>query len=653
MKKISIDSLTLQNVKGHKFAHFDFNGRNAALFAENGCGKTAIKDAICWLWVDQDSEGKSQFPIRPLDENNNPIPNLEVAVTMVMDLNGEKVKLHRVQTEKITKGAVTGYTNERFINDVPKLEKEFNTFIADIMPIDTFKILTDIMAFNADSSKWGWQQRRKLLLDIAGDCGKPEGFEPLMATLTGRTIDEYKQVLNRQKKEIKEAADKIPVRIDEINLNLKAYVGTDTQDLRKKKAVLESTIAELIAQRAAFVAQEKNRQKLIDKVNELVRKKITREGELRNDNSAIAGYLAERDEIDRKMDIVRGRVRDAERAVADARIVVFNKKHEYDGVLAIMRDLQSQKVNIEGANLADVCYNCKQPLPADMIAKSNANKQAKINEIIEKGKLQRKSLDDISMQIKQAEARIAELTNLADAEKVALKEAEVYQAERVSQINEIIKNKPEPDFAKDAILNQIATEIAATQSLIGDNSVSDTISAIDNDKALTERELSDVNSLLASEKAFIEGSLRVDELKKQEKQYAAETEKINQELNVIERYIEAESNLIESQVNGRFRHVTFKLFKRAINGNVEATCESLYKGVPYIGMSGGQSILVGVDITNMLSMFYGISLPLIIDNAETLTYDISDVTSGRQVIKLFAKKSDAENDYTKLRMILE
>jgi hypothetical protein len=75
------------------------------------------------------------------------------------------------------------------------------------------------------------------------------------------------------------------------------------------------------------------------------------------------------------------------------------------------------------------------------------------------------------------------------------------------------------------------------------------------------------------------------------------------------------------------------MFDTALNGNIEETCVAMLNGVPYSDLSYGQKILVGIDIINVLSKHYGISIVLFIDNAESLTYLI-EATS--QVIQLKA-----------------
>ncbi len=91
--------------------------------------------------------------------------------------------------------------------------------------------------------------------------------------------------------------------------------------------------------------------------------------------------------------------------------------------------------------------------------------------------------------------------------------------------------------------------------------------------------------------------------------------------------------MVENAVNGKFAHVTFKLFSTLLNGSVEPCCITTYNGVEFPDLSGGQKIFAGIDIVNVLSEHYGYKVPMFLDNAESLTLPIE---FDGQLIKLEA-----------------
>lgn len=101
----------------------------------------------------------------------------------------------------------------------------------------------------------------------------------------------------------------------------------------------------------------------------------------------------------------------------------------------------------------------------------------------------------------------------------------------------------------------------------------------------------------------------------------------------------AESKLIEDSVNQKFKHVKFKLFDYLLNKEIELCCEATLNGVPYSDLSYGQKIFVGIDIINVLSAHYGMSVPLWIDNSEGLTLPVE---FEGQTIQLFAQSGTSK-----------
>ena len=94
--------------------------------------------------------------------------------------------------------------------------------------------------------------------------------------------------------------------------------------------------------------------------------------------------------------------------------------------------------------------------------------------------------------------------------------------------------------------------------------------------------------------------------------------------------------MIEKAVNGKFKHVRFKLFKQNLDGTgLKNDCVATYKktGAKYPNCSTGEKIKMGVDIRNNLSKHYGIDPFLFVDNIESLT---SKPDTDTQVIGLCA-----------------
>ena len=80
MNKIRLLKLNIENFRGIKDLQLKFDGKDKVLAGTNEVGKTTVADAYSWLISDKDSKGNSQFEIKPLDEDNEPIHHLNTIV---------------------------------------------------------------------------------------------------------------------------------------------------------------------------------------------------------------------------------------------------------------------------------------------------------------------------------------------------------------------------------------------------------------------------------------------------------------------------------------------------------------------------------------------------------------------------------------------
>ena len=96
---------------------------------------------------------------------------------------------------------------------------------------------------------------------------------------------------------------------------------------------------------------------------------------------------------------------------------------------------------------------------------------------------------------------------------------------------------------------------------------------------------------------------------------------------------------IESGINQKFGLARFRLFREQVNGGLDDCCEVMYDGVPYSSLNNGMRINIGVDVIRTISEHYGIRVPLVVDNAESVTRLLD---AGTQVIRLVVRESDQE-----------
>jgi hypothetical protein len=140
------------------------------------------------------------------------------------------------------------------------------------------------------------------------------------------------------------------------------------------------------------------------------------------------------------------------------------------------------------------------------------------------------------------------------------------------------------------------------------------------DVAPLESEAKGVRASLAKLDAGIETSARIAELAAEQKRLGVELEQTDRELYLLDRYVQALATLTEAAVNDLFEIARFRLFAPQINGGVQQVCDLLVDGVPYgQGLNRGSEVRAGLDVIRTLSGFYGLQLPIWLDNRESVT----------------------------------
>lgn len=280
--KITLQKLRAQNFKGFKNHEVTFTDRTD-IVGDNGTGKTSLVDAFMWLLFGKDSQDRKDFNVKPLDSNNEPLHRLEYSVEGWINMDGTDTHLKRTLIEKwvkkkgATEAEFSGNETLFFVNDVPYQAGDYAKYIASIIPEEMFKLATSPSYFNS----MDWKDRRKTLINMAGDIGNNDIIERYVAgksssesaffmrTLeeilnnTSKTIEQRKLEITAKKKNLKVQLDQIKPRVDEVSKgfpepeswdNLNREIGIQENDIK----VFDTQIADRTkGQDAAFEAANK------------------------------------------------------------------------------------------------------------------------------------------------------------------------------------------------------------------------------------------------------------------------------------------------------------------------------------------------------------------------------------------------------------
>lgn len=660
MKEIKLLLLELKNFKGAKKLIIEPRGKNLDIYGQNETKKTTIADAWSWLFFDKDTMDQSpqKFDIKPLDENNEPIHGLITAVKATIEVNGSQKTFEKKYYEKWEKkkGSIdevfTGHTTDCYVSGVGVSKTEFEEEVKNIAPENIFRLLTDPKYYN---EQLHWKKRRKILTDYIGGISSEEVFEAgdklssLAGVLEDTTIEKYKDSLKEKLKKLNDEIKKIPIRIDEVNNNLpdvseisKEEVNSEIEILKQNKKRLEKELSatengnEITNKEKKLAEIEAELQQIKIKHRSDYDEKIT---ELKNDGEEIKDNISS----------LKRKIRNKKLDLKENKNKMQELKEQIKELAATFREVNTEEIEIENK-----CPTCGQVLPEDQL--KSAEKKAKLDKSnrLENIKKQGNSNKSMYMELKEkTNSLTSEINNL----KEELTGLEKVKDDIYEELFELKKKAQayQDNFQYQKRLKEKENVKESIQKIRDDNQ--DAVNKVKAKIDEIENKIEMLQSKLSKIDQYSSGQKRIDELKQEEKKLAEKYQKLEKENYLCEQFEKTRAELLEEKVNDKFRLAKFKLFEKNINGTIEPTCRTIYKGVPYnTNLNNGHKIIVGIDIINTLSEHYEFRAPIFVDNMESVTQKID---SESQLIKLTAKENvedlviltDGEKDFDKLSKV--
>jgi DNA repair exonuclease SbcCD ATPase subunit len=637
--------LTLSNFKGVKQFILQANGHDAQIYGDNATGKTTLYDAFLWLLFDKDSQNKKDFAIKTLASDGSELHGLEHTVEGSFEIDGRAMTLTKSYMEQWTKKrgsaekTFTGHTTDYFIDSVPVKKKEYEARIAEIVNENVFRLLTNPAYFNEHLD---WQDRRKILLEVCGDItddmviASDKSLAALPGILEGRKLDDHKKVIAARRAKINDELKKIPVRIDEVQRSLPDISDGNADillaDMAKLNADIKSKEQELARiETGGEIAEKVVQRKQLEA--ELIQIKNNCQGKT-------SQIIAEKT---RELNIARAKIADIENSLRHEKKTITESEKILERIAVELASARDRWYQVDARQLSfdptETCPTCGQHLPQDKInaarekalADFNQTKSMEIERINSHGQHLDQEKKTLTEEVQSARAAVARLTG----------ELPTYQ-EKANYLQAMLENlihdsdiyKEDPAYitkskefdslqqAIDQLRDDNGAAIAAAQA--GIRSVNAALQNV-------------LNQLAQYDQAQL-GKERIAELSDQERDLAAEYEKLEKELHLTEQFVRTKVAMLEEKINSKFKMARFKLFDVQVNGGISETCETLYKGVPYgSGLNNAARINVGLDIINTLSDHYGFTAPIFVDNREAVTKLID---ANTQIIGLIVSEKD-------------
>ena len=639
--EIRLKTLHLENFKCHKSLTIDFGGKNTSIYGDNATGKTSIYDALTWLLFGKDSAGNGEknIEIKPLDSAGNVKDHQAVTeVEAVLLADGEEISLKRTYQEvwSTKRGSseptYDGNTSEYYVDGVPCKANAYKAKVTELVDEEQFRLLTTVSYF---PDKLPWQKRREALFSLFGALDDrqimdtDQRFAPLMEAMGKLPLEDFKKVVTQKRKGFMATRNEVPARISECEKTISDLSGMDFDGAEAQLSILnarrDSLNAELLAIQQNTAVQRKEielREAKMEYVQLLDENRQFRAKQLQDIPSA-ESLVAEKNRTEFNLLSARSRL---ETFTAD--------RDRCERLIEDTREKWKEK-NAETYTGSDKCPFCGQRLPESKISNDismfEEQKKYTLSSLVRYAEREKAALSRYEEEISAAESEIAELERKIQELDKQISDTREMASNMGIRDMESYQDRKEAAEAKIKALEEELDGLRAN----ADGAASGIRMRMNEVKS----ELDKCSAILGKKSALEYARNRIEQLRQDAQAAAENLSQLDRLLYLMEEFSRYKASFVEHGINDKFRIARFRLFREQANGGVEDRCDVVYDGVPYIGLNNGMKINVGIDIINTLSRAYGVTVPLFVDNAESVT---NLETCGCQVVRLVVSEKDKE-----------
>lgn len=619
--KTFLKKAVLENFMCYASRTFDFYDITK-IMAENGVGKSTIATAYLWCLFNCDYELKDN-PVVRREVDGVSVDDMDVSVELVLDIDGKEVTMKKVQKRTYSKdGSSYKDDNKYFINDVPKTLKDFNEYLD--VDMNVFKMCSNINAFlnqkPAEMREYLFSLVENVTdLDIARSKAELAELVPLLEKYT---TEELSAMNKATKAKITKDLPILDGQIKEKERDIQIKSDIDVSDLELLKNSLKEQIKDCIAKQTdndkLMAEYDKASSNILSLKFELddIRRKANEES------------IKARRDIEDKIFDKQFLVKRAEKAITDTEKTIEHQQNTIDSINKNLQDIRNEW-KAENERKFDetslICSYCGQEYPEDkkeqLRADFDSHKAEELKLITNNGNLFKDKLDknkkilkDLQKELPQHRENLEMLnTAIADLENQLAElpqEIDVTAAEEYKALEQQIAEK-EQAMHKANDISSVKAELKAQESELRQQLAECESQIAKSDTAADEERLEELRQT------------RIDS-----EQNKANAEKI---LDLLDELDKAKNEALTEAVNSHFGLVKWQLFEYAKNGNYKSCCIPTVNGKSILTtMSNkGNRILGRVDICNSIQKISGMSVPIILDDSESL-----DSTNQKKVAEM-------------------
>lgn len=621
MERAVLKKVVLENFMCYVHAEFDFF-KITKIMAENGEGKSTIGSCITWVLFNCDIDLKDN-PVVRREVDGVSVDDMDTYGELTFDVDGKEITMKKVQKRTYSKdGSSYKDDNKYFINDVPKTLKDFNAYLD--VDMNVFKMCSNINAFlnqkPAEMREYLFSLVENVTdLDIARSKAELAELAPLLEKYT---TEELTAMNKATKTKITKDLPILDGQIKEKERDIQIKQDINTSDLELQKNSIKEQIADCVAKQTdndkLLAEYDKASADILDlkfKQSDMVRK-------ANEDN------IKARREIEDKISDKKFLVRQTEKTIDDCENQIDSSKHHsvvLNESIESYRNLykNTHSLKFDESNL--VCSYCGQEYSKDkkeqIRADFESKKAAEIEKITNLGNNAKSELDKENETIASLENELVEHRKSLVMLNTAIADLEKQLSELPQEIDVTVTEEYK------ALEQQIAEKEEAMHKA---NDISSVKAELKAQESELRQQLAECESQIAKSDTAADEQ-RLEELKQtriDSEQNKANAEKILDLLNELDK---AKNETLSDSINSHFSLVKWKLFELNKSGGYKSVCIPTVNGKSILTtMSNkGNRILGRVDICNSIQKISGMSVPIILDDTESL-----DSTNQKKVAEM-------------------
>ena len=620
--------MKLKNFTKYTEKEIDFSNF-AKISGMNGAGKSSIATAYTWVLFDCDYNLKSSPAVRR-EVAGEPVMDSDVEVTLTFDLDGKEISMRKVQHRTISKdGASYKDDNKYFINDVPKKKAEFETYLGIDMGL--LKSCSNPEAFLTKKT----DEMRIYLLSLSESfsdmyvCWENESLHGLAEKLKDYSVEELSAMNKKKKSDIEKELPVLDGQIKEKERDIKLKSDMDVSDLELQRNALKEQIEENMKKQADSQNVLKDYEAATAGIMELKFKLSDMQNQANNALSEkvrkIRSEIAEKTAEKRRLEI------ESDSYSRKVEILTDSIKRLTEDKQKMAELWKQEKARVFDEN-STVCVYCGQEYPEDkkeqLRSEFAVRKEAELKRITDKGMSLKKTIEEDEQEVEGLNDSLKETTeNIRNVEEeirlLKEKEAKIPVVADISGTEEY-KN----------IQNQIAEKEKYLEQF---GNSSDLKAQLKQEETELNEQLRACEQKIAQSDTYAEEE-RLEELKTRKIDLGQKKTDAEHILDLLSELEKKKNDLLSDEINSHFELVKWKLFENAKNGNYKSVCIPQVDGKSILTTisNKGNRILGKLDICRSIQKIEGISVPIWLDDCESLDSEnqkkVIDMVDGQLIM---------------------